>query len=140
MSKESYNQQGPFKSFCSQAMHLLFDESKIVSTRNRHFAVSQPKCANESTQIRAQGRLHSTRRSRRVYGIRRHLRNIGCVQFNRDGYILYVAFEACVYAEVAGYQPMTIHHPRVKDDSAHARSLRRRSALVAEKTRPKCAK
>ena len=28
---------------------------------------TQPKCANESTQIRAQGRLHSTRRSRRVY-------------------------------------------------------------------------
>ena len=28
---------------------------------------------------------------------------IGCVAFHGDGFILYVAFKACVYAEVAGY-------------------------------------
>ena len=55
--------------------------------------------------------------------------------------------KACVYAEVAGFQPMTIHHPRLRVGElqeflylASAQSLRRRSALVTENTRPKCAK
>ena len=40
---------------------------KVLSRVYTPYAVrTQPKCANESTQKRAYGRLHSTRRSRRV--------------------------------------------------------------------------
>ena len=50
-----------------RCIHIANESYAFSRVYNPYAVRTQPKCANESTQIRAQGRLYSTRRYRCVY-------------------------------------------------------------------------
>ena len=86
---------------------LWFGVSKFASTSSLVNAVEWEKA---SDLVRTSHETHTALgpvsmpdytlscRSNFPTGIKR--RNIGCVPFHGDGFILYVAFKACVYAKV----------------------------------------